>query len=485
MAADVPRRRRDGALGVVGAVTLGAMSATLVAPPALAEDPEYPSWSDVQRAKADGSAAAKEAERITGLLGDLQDRADAAGRTASIATERFHLARLAEDEARARHTALAARADLAAATARTSRMRAGLLAASAARSGGADLRLLLDAAGADDFLHRLATVSQLSAQSQAITQRALADENSARALGDQADAASTALTQRAEEAQDALGAAERASAAALDAVQSEQQHADRLVAQLAALRGTSTRLAAQYAAGVRAARSEAAASAAEEPAQAEAQEPAEAGTAAPVGAAPPAPAPSRTPSGSTPARPSPPASPAPSTPSTSARPATPSAPPKPSPPPRAPAAAPAAAPVPAPAPPVAAGEPNSAQAASAVAFARDQIGDAYRFGGAGPSSWDCSGLTMQSYASVGLGIGGHSATAQYSLARAQGRLVPYGQVRVGDLIFYTDGGGDMYHVALYSGNEMMIEAPYAGVPVREVPVRAGDRVGMVARPTAS
>jgi cell wall-associated NlpC family hydrolase len=54
---------------------------------------------------------------------------------------------------------------------------------------------------------------------------------------------------------------------------------------------------------------------------------------------------------------------------------------------------------------------------------------------------------------------------------------------VGDLIFYTDGGGDMYHVALYSGSGMMIEAPYDGVPVREVPVRAYQRVAEVARPT--
>ena len=135
--------------------------------------------------------------------------------------------------------------------------------------------------------------------------------------------------------------------------------------------------------------------------------------------------------------------------------------------------------------PTSAGEPNSAQAASAVAFARDQIGDAYKFAGAGPNSWDCSGLTMMAYASVGIAIGGHSSTAQYDLARSEGKLVPYSQARVGDLIFYTDGGGDMYHVAIYSGSGMMIEAPYAGVPVREVPVRSADRVSQVARPTAA
>jgi cell wall-associated NlpC family hydrolase len=452
--ADLPRRRRDGALGVVGAVTIGAVAATLAGPAARADDPGFPTWNEVQRAKADGSAAAAESARITALLGDLQDRADAAGRTAAIAAERFHLAKLAEDAARERHAALARQADIAAATARTSRMRAGLLAASVARGGATDVQLMLDAGGANDFLHRLATVSQLSAQAQTITRRALADENEATALGAQADAAAAVLTDRAAAAQDALEEAERSVAAATEAVAAEQQHADRLVAQLAELRGTSTRLAAQYAAGVRAERTEGA----------------QAGG---------APSPSSSPG---PAVASPAGSTSPAGPSTAD--AGPAALPAPSP--RTPATSPdPVEPPPAVSAPIAAGEPNTAQAASAVAYARDQIGDPYRFAAAGPGSWDCSGLTMQAYASVGIGIGGHSATAQYDLAATQGKLVPYSQVRVGDLIFYTDGGGDMYHVAISSGAGMMIEAPYPGVGVREVPVRSLDRVAEVARPTAT
>jgi cell wall-associated NlpC family hydrolase len=42
----------------------------------------------------------------------------------------------------------------------------------------------------------------------------------------------------------------------------------------------------------------------------------------------------------------------------------------------------------------------------------------------------------------------------------------------------------MYHVAIYSGHGMMIEAPYEGVDVREVPVRTSQLAGAVARPTA-
>jgi cell wall-associated NlpC family hydrolase len=39
----------------------------------------------------------------------------------------------------------------------------------------------------------------------------------------------------------------------------------------------------------------------------------------------------------------------------------------------------------------------------------------------------------------------------------------------------------MYHVAIYSGSGNMIEAPYEGQNVREVPVRGYQLVGQVAR----
>lgn len=123
-------------------------------------------------------------------------------------------------------------------------------------------------------------------------------------------------------------------------------------------------------------------------------------------------------------------------------------------------------------------------AGRAVAFARARIGDPYVFAAEGPRTWDCSGLTMGAYASVGVDIGPHSATAQYELEKAEGHLVPFSKVQPGDLLFYTDGGGDMYHTTIYSGDGMMIEAPYAGADVREVPVRTTDLVGQVARPVA-
>lgn len=117
--------------------------------------------------------------------------------------------------------------------------------------------------------------------------------------------------------------------------------------------------------------------------------------------------------------------------------------------------------------------------AKVVAFARAQIGEPYVFGAAGPGSWDCSGLTMGAFASVGRNIGGHGVNVQYRLARSRGLLVPYSSAKPGDLLFY--GSGDFYHNAIYAGGGTMIEAPYPGKTVREVPVRNGDLLPMVAR----
>jgi cell wall-associated NlpC family hydrolase len=122
----------------------------------------------------------------------------------------------------------------------------------------------------------------------------------------------------------------------------------------------------------------------------------------------------------------------------------------------------------------------------AIAYARAQLGEPYAFGGAGPGSWDCSGLTKMSYASAGVYIGTHSASNQYSTMAAQGRLVSVSAMTAGDLLFYSNGGStgaSKYHVAIYVGGGQMIEAPRPGVNVRQVAVRWGDLVPYAGRPT--
>ncbi len=65
--------------------------------------------------------------------------------------------------------------------------------------------------------------------------------------------------------------------------------------------------------------------------------------------------------------------------------------------------------------------------------------------------------------------------------------MPYAYRQPGDLLFYSDGGStsaSKYHVAIYIGNDQMIEAPYPGVNVRIAAVRFGDLVPLVGRPSS-
>jgi cell wall-associated NlpC family hydrolase len=122
----------------------------------------------------------------------------------------------------------------------------------------------------------------------------------------------------------------------------------------------------------------------------------------------------------------------------------------------------------------------------AIAYAKAQLGEPYAFGGAGPGSWDCSGLTMKSYGSAGVYIGGHGASSQYNTMKSNGRLVSRSSMAAGDLLFYSNGGStsaSKYHVTMYIGGGQMIEAPRPGFSVRIVSVRYGDLVPYVGRPT--
>ncbi len=127
--------------------------------------------------------------------------------------------------------------------------------------------------------------------------------------------------------------------------------------------------------------------------------------------------------------------------------------PGPPPPPPRPAPAPAAAPRP------------SGGAQAAIAFARAQIGEPYVWAADGPDSWDCSGLTMGAWATGGTSLP-HYSVAQYE----QSTPIAAGDLRPGDLLFWgsSSSPSSIYHVALYTGDGMMIHAPRTGRDVEEV-----------------
>jgi cell wall-associated NlpC family hydrolase len=115
----------------------------------------------------------------------------------------------------------------------------------------------------------------------------------------------------------------------------------------------------------------------------------------------------------------------------------------------------ASPPRPAPAPPVASAP--SGRAGAAVAFALRQVGKWYSWGTAGPNTYDCSGLAMAAYASIGIRLP-HNAAAQ----TGYGWRVSRSELRAGDLVFPYAGLG---HVVIYIGNGQIVEAPHSGARV--------------------
>jgi cell wall-associated NlpC family hydrolase len=92
-------------------------------------------------------------------------------------------------------------------------------------------------------------------------------------------------------------------------------------------------------------------------------------------------------------------------------------------------------------------------------LARRYLGVPYLFGGADPSGFDASGLTMYVYAQLGVELE-HGATNQQKASRP----VALSKLRRGDLVFF---GSASYspHVGIYIGNGRMIDAPHTGAVV--------------------
>lgn len=109
-------------------------------------------------------------------------------------------------------------------------------------------------------------------------------------------------------------------------------------------------------------------------------------------------------------------------------------------------------------------------AASAISYARGQIGKPYTWGAVGPDAFDCSGLVMAAYAAAGISVP-RTSQAQF----AWGPRVQPGQEQPGDLVFFAGSDGTAAspgHVGIVVGNGMMIEAYAAGYPVRMVSYRS-------------
>jgi len=404
------RRPRGAAAAVASAISIAAGLALAIGSGAVANAApaihtvDYPTWGDVQRAKASQAAKQAEVSKIQGILKQLSVQADALGKVAEQKTELFNQATSALAAATKKTAKLQSQADAAAAKAATSSKRASALIAQLAQTGGGNISLGVlfgSAKNTDQLLSTLGTASRLSQSSAEILKQAQFDKNAASALTASAKVAEKKRKSLAADAKTASDAAKTASDAALAQLAEQQAAANTMYAQLASLKNTTASVEQQYQLGV------------EEEARQNAV---------------------KTPPSAPIINPNPPA-------------------------------------------------PVAGAVNGAIAYAEAQLGEPYAFGGAGPDSWDCSGLTMMSYRSVGVYIGPHGATSQYNTLKGEGRLVNLSQLLPGDLLFYTSGDGYMYHVAMAVGGGRMIEAPRPGVPVRIVSIRYGDLMPYVGRPT--
>ena len=459
--------RGRGPSGVLAVLTAALFGLAPFAGPAVAE-PGYPSAQDVQRSRDHVGAARLDVGRIEARLAAAGARADRLAADVGRAVEAYNGARVRLAEAQARAERAQQRADESLLAVDASRDALGRFAAAAYRSGGdvGGLSAFLVAGGPRDLISSVSALQSIGDS----RRRALDDVVAAQVHADLLQARADRLVVARERAQERVRRAKRQAESRLAtqrrAVTQIAGQRETLVRALAAARDTSVRLERERQAGLERAREEAARKAAEAKARAEARARAEAEAAAQRrrdaeaarqaeeqrradqqradqqradqersdtssssgsgGGAGGGSADASGGSGSSGGSDAPPPSPSP--------------------------------------PPAGSSEGTSSGAERAIDFARAQIGKPYQWAADGPSSYDCSGLTMRAWEQGGVYLP-HYSVAQYE----QSQQVSLTELRRGDLVFFASSPDDhrtIYHVGLYIGDGLMIEAPYTGEDVR-------------------
>ena len=97
----------------------------------------------------------------------------------------------------------------------------------------------------------------------------------------------------------------------------------------------------------------------------------------------------------------------------------------------------------------------------AAAHAAKMVGKPYKYGGASPSGFDCSGLVLFSYQQAGVALP-HNTSQQRRLSQH----VKLAELKRGDLLFFDQEGKKNSHVGIYLGERRFVHAPSSGKHVR-------------------
>ena len=112
---------------------------------------------------------------------------------------------------------------------------------------------------------------------------------------------------------------------------------------------------------------------------------------------------------------------------------------------------------------------DNSRGSIALKYALQQVGDVYVWAAAGPTRWDCSGLTMRAFAQAKVSLP-HSSRVQIRY----GKSVSSRELKPGDLLFF---GQPISHVSIYMGKGKMVHAPRPGkrVEVTKFTMRFGSK----------
>ncbi|MRG60132.1 peptidoglycan DD-metalloendopeptidase family protein [Agromyces sp. CFH 90414] len=247
------RRTLSGLTAIALAITLPLAPGAPASPASAAT---YPSWDELQAAKANTAAGAAAVQQIIGLIAELEANVEATRAEAERRMVAMLEAQDRYDDAVRRADEIQAQADASAAEADTAKRNAGQVAAQLFRTGSSDLGVNLmfdsgDAATTDALLAKLGSMDKMVERTSAVYERAQEQANTARSLGDQAKVAQGERERLRIAAEEALVAAQEAQAAAEAALAESQAKKLELEAQLAFLRDVEAKTTAAYEEGER------------------------------------------------------------------------------------------------------------------------------------------------------------------------------------------------------------------------------------------